>query len=98
MITALGICRAKPGQENELGRRMYALLAPTREEPGCLSYDLFRSTTDRAIWMLLESWISESAVEAHTQTAHFQAFLRTKDDVLNSDPDSYRFQAIVNKP
>lgn len=90
-IAALGIARAKPGQEEELGRRMAALIAPTCAEAGCISYELFRSTEDPALWMLLERWRSPADLDAHIGSPHLQAFLRSKDEVLDGAPESYRW-------
>lgn len=94
MITAVGICRAKEQQEDELGQRMSELLAPTRREPGCVSYDLYRSNADPAVWMLLECWQSERDLDAHIQSPHFRAFLAKKDDVLDSPPTNYRLSRV----
>jgi len=91
VITAIGIARAKPGQEKELGRRMAALVASTRTEPGCLAYDLFQSTDDPSVWMLLEQWRSQRDLDAHVGREHLQAFLRSKDEVLAEVPRSHRF-------
>ena len=90
-ITAVGIVRAKSGQEDELGRRMAALIEPTRKERGCIGYDLFRSSENPAVWMFLETWRSQSDLDAHVRSAHLQAFLRSKDEVVEGSPDNSRF-------
>ena len=87
-LTAIGIVRAKPGQTQELGRRMAGLLAPTRAEPGCLAYDLYQSTEDPAVWVFIERWHDVNALKVHVQAAHFQAFLSHADDVLDGAPDN----------
>ena len=91
VLTAMGIARARPGQEEELGRRMAALVAPTRAEPGCISYELFRSSEDPALWMLFEQWRSQADLEAHIGSPHLQAFLADKHEVLEGSPQSYRW-------
>jgi quinol monooxygenase YgiN len=95
MITAVGICRAKRGQEEELGRRMKELVPPTSVEPGCVRYDLYRSETDSAIWIFYEVWQSDAALDAHVQSTHFQAFLAKKDDVLDGSPNNYRLSLVM---
>ncbi|WP_288142571.1 putative quinol monooxygenase [Mesorhizobium sp.] len=84
--------RAKPGQERELGRRMAALLDPTRAEPGCIAYDLFQSTEDPAVWVLLERWRSAADLDAHVVTDHFAGFLARSDEVLDRPPDNFRLR------
>lgn len=90
-LTAIGIVRAKPGQEEELGRRMAALIVPTCAEAGCIAYELFRSAEDPALWMLLEQWRSAEDLDAHISSPHLQIFLRNKDEVLDGMPDNYRW-------
>jgi quinol monooxygenase YgiN len=81
-ITSFSICHAVPGQEDELGRRMEALIAPTASERGCLRYDLYRSYADPDVWIFFEQWESEAALEAHVASAHLQSFLETAHEVL----------------
>jgi quinol monooxygenase YgiN len=82
MVTAIAIARAKPGQEDELGRRMMALVAPTLAEPGCINYDLHRSNTDPAVWIFYENWQSQADLDAHMQSAHYRSFFSRADEVL----------------
>lgn len=93
-MSALGLARARPGQEAELGRRLAALVAPTRAEPGCLAYDLYRSETDPAVWVLIEAWRTPADLEEHVRSSHFQAFLAAADQVLDSPPVSHVLRAL----
>ena len=47
------------------------LVARTRNEPGCLSYDLLQLREDPCDLMLLECWASQEHLDAHTRTPHF---------------------------
>lgn len=96
MITAIAIARAKPGQENELGRRMKALVAPTLAEPGCINYDLHRSNTDPAVWIFYENWQSQADLDAHMQSAHYRSFFSRADEVL-AHVDAY-FSSMMLPP
>jgi quinol monooxygenase YgiN len=81
-ITSFGVCRAVPGQEEELGRRMEALIAPTANETGCRRYDLYRSISDPGVWVFFEEWESQADLDAHVASAHFQSFLDSAHEVL----------------
>lgn len=91
-LTAIGVVRARPGQEQELGRRMAALLAPTRAEPGCIAYDLFRSTENAAIWVVIEKWRSAADLDAHADSDHMATFLERSSEVIDRPPDSFRLR------
>jgi quinol monooxygenase YgiN len=92
-LTAMGIIRAKTGQERELGRRMAGLVGPTRAEPGCLAYDLFQSIDDSGVWILIERWRSVADLEAHVRADHMAAFLAHGDEVLADHPQNFRLRS-----
>ena len=48
------------------------LVRESRREPGCLSYTLNRSESDKRLHMFLECWDSQGAVDAHNATTHFR--------------------------
>jgi quinol monooxygenase YgiN len=96
MVTAVAIARAKSGQEDELGRRMMALIAPTLAEPGCIAFDLHRSNTDPAVWIFYENWRSQADLDAHMQSQHFKDFFSRADEVL-AHVDAY-FSSMVLPP
>lgn len=82
LVILTATMRAKPGREEELGRRLHALIAPTRAEAGCVIYDLHRSTEDQAVWMFYEVWRTKDDLERHGQSPHLTAFKATADEVL----------------
>jgi quinol monooxygenase YgiN len=95
MVTAVAIAKAKPGQDEELGRRMAALVAPTLAEPGCINYDLHRSNSDPGTWMFYENWRTQADLEAHMKSAHFANFFAKADEVL-ANVDAYQLTLIEN--
>lgn len=75
-VTIIATLKAKPGRSEELGKRLLALVQPTRAEAGCISYDLHRSTEDRDLWMFYENWRSKADLDAHIQTPYLQALIK----------------------
>jgi quinol monooxygenase YgiN len=49
-----------------------ALRQQSLAEPGCLGYEVFRSTDDPGTLLLLERYRDEAAIEAHRNSVHFQ--------------------------
>lgn len=72
-LTAVTLIHGIPGREQELERHLLSLAAPTRAEPGCLRYDLYRSPERRHEFMRFEVWRSAAALEAHKQMPHLRA-------------------------
>lgn len=61
---------AKPGQEAALRAVLEGFVAPTRQEEGCLRYDLFVDLDDPAKFTFIEEWTSREALAKHGQSAH----------------------------
>jgi quinol monooxygenase YgiN len=94
-LTALGIVRARRGQADELGRRMAALLGPTRAEAGCLAYELFQSDEDPTVWVLIERWRSVTDLDAHVLAEHMVRFLARSHEVLDGPPENFRLRPML---
>ena len=70
MLTILVLIPAKPGKGDDLDKALKALLAPTRAEKGCVSYDAHRSNDNPELFMMYETWESQAHLDAHFQTPH----------------------------
>lgn len=81
-ITVLAIARAKPGMEAELGKRLLAMVEPSRTEEGCISYDMHQSNEDPAIWMAYETWRSDEDLTLHFEKPYLRAFAETAEEVV----------------
>jgi quinol monooxygenase YgiN len=90
-LTLVAFLRAKPGQSEELGRRLNALVDPTRAEAGCIGYDLHRSNEDKAVWMLYENWRSAADLDAHFEMPYLKEFVARLAEVVEGDMDLRRF-------
>ena len=66
LLTVVAEMVAKPGQEDELKRRLLSLIEPTRREDGCVQYDLHQNTN--------QAGRSREALERHLQSPHLLAF------------------------
>jgi quinol monooxygenase YgiN len=76
---------ARPGKEAELRKALTDLLAPTRQEDGCLFYDLHVAADNPSRFLFHESWASDAHHDAHDRTPHIQA-LRARMGELSLPP------------
>lgn len=67
--------QAAEGREEEAATQLTKLIAPTRDEPGCVKYLLHRDSQDPAKFMFYEEFRSQDAVQAHNQSEHFQKWV-----------------------
>lgn len=96
-LTLVAFIRAKQGLEDELGRRLQTLIAPTRQEAGCINYDLHRSNDDPALWMLHENWRAQRDLDQHFETPYLKGFLNRAGELLAEEMD-LRFFSPVSAP
>jgi quinol monooxygenase YgiN len=76
--------QAAPGHEKELGGQLHALVAPTREEPGCLVYELHLDPEDPGKFMFYEKFTSQAALDQHLTAPYFkrfQSYLKANDPI-----------------
>jgi quinol monooxygenase YgiN len=88
-VTLIVILRAREGQELLLEAELRALVAPSRREEGCLTYDLHRSADGTGSYLLHEVWASREHHRLHTQTRHFLRWSAGKDALLASRESNF---------
>ena len=76
-VTVIAAIKVKAGSEERALALLSSIVPPTREEPGCLVYDLHQSIHDPSEFMFYERWTSDAALTAHsTSTAPHRLALR----------------------
>lgn len=85
-LTVLATIIARPGKEAELRALLTSLLAPTRQEAGCLNYDLHVAPDDPAKFLFHENWVSQAHLDAHLKTPHLTAALRRLEELAAEPP------------
>lgn len=78
---------AQPGQEDRLKTLLTELVEPTRQEAGCLSYQLWQSPVAPTEFVFIEEWSSMTAVEAHLDSPHVQEALLEGAALFASSPE-----------
>lgn len=74
----------KPEYLEDVTQALLAIVAASREEPGCLQYDLHRETGSSNGFVFFERWRSDEAVALHEASEHFQHFIKQLDGKLES--------------
>jgi len=66
------------GHDAELETLLRELLRSTRLEPGCVAYEVHRSSDESNVFMLYERFKDQGSLDAHLQSDHFQRFLKPR--------------------
>ena len=75
------------GQSKALERAIAVCRDATRKEPGNVRYQLLADPTDPSRYQLSEQWKSVSDLQAHMQTPHLTALLKSFESILDGDPE-----------
>jgi len=62
---------AKEGHEKQLSTLLNGMISPSRNEQGCLLYDIFQYEQDPKKFIVIESWADEEALEGHKHSKHY---------------------------
>lgn len=95
LLTVIARMRAKPGREADLRRELEALIEPTTNEPGNVSYDLHVGADDEGIFYFYENWKSEADLDAHLQTPPLQQFVGKAGDLIDGDLEIQKLRRIA---
>lgn len=71
MVKVIAQFRFKPGNLGQVKKLAKELVDETRKEKGCIQYDLMQANTDENFLLMLETWESADALDAHSASAHF---------------------------
>jgi quinol monooxygenase YgiN len=73
MIVLVARYQVKPGKGGEVLEALSRMARLVKEqEPGCMLYQVNRSTEDPDHFLLYEQYTDQAAVEGHRTTAHFK--------------------------
>lgn len=85
-LTVIAVLKAKPGMETALRQQLLALIPTTRQEPGCINYDLHQATDQPGHFLFHENWTSKQHLDDHLARPHLQAFLAKVPELLAEPP------------
>ena len=74
MIFVIATMQGRPEKREALLAGARIVIAATRKEEGCLSYDLHQSVSDPDCLVFVERWTTREALGAHFETPHLQVW------------------------
>jgi quinol monooxygenase YgiN len=86
---------ARTGQERAVEAALREVLEPSRKEPGCLSFHLFRSMRDPQLFYIHSRWKDAEAFQKHAVLAHTEPPLKEVDALLDQPREVARTERIA---
>jgi quinol monooxygenase YgiN len=81
-VVVVAIITAKHGAEAALAAELAAQVGPTRQEAGCLRYDLHRDPANPGTMVFLEAWATREDLKVHANTPRFLAARERQKDIV----------------
>ena len=85
---------AREGEEKAAEEALRQVMGPSRGEPGCLSFHLFRSVRDPRLFYIHSRWTDAAAFQTHGELPHTVRFLKKVDALLDQPRDVARTEMI----
>lgn len=94
-IDVVALITAKPGSEDVVREALSSLVEPTRAEEGCIDYYLTVSAADPTVFVTVERWRSQDALDAHMKTPHIAEAFGAAGEHLAAPPAIHPLQSIA---
>ncbi|MUG91713.1 antibiotic biosynthesis monooxygenase [Scytonema sp. UIC 10036] len=82
LLTIVARIKAKLGMEDRMRQDLLGLLAPTRAESGCITFDLLKDVNEPTVFVLYENWKDRAALDAHFEQPYVKQVLQAYEETL----------------
>lgn len=87
--------RAKPGQEQSVKDILRPIPIQVRRALGCMGFEMLEGLNDPALFVFIEEWGSETAVDDHMSKPVVLEVLANLAPLLAGEPDWKRFSPVA---
>ena len=87
MYIIIGTVTARPETRQELAALLADQVAPTRAEPGCITYNFHVDAANPCVFVFYENWTSREALDAHLAMPHLQPLFSQLDRIVAAPVD-----------
>jgi quinol monooxygenase YgiN len=85
---------AREDQASAVAAALRDVVGPTREEPGCLAIEAYRSTRDPLLFYIHSRWLDEAAFDTHAGLPHTVRFLERVQPLIDHALDVTRARPV----
>jgi quinol monooxygenase YgiN len=86
-VHAIAHLDARPDRVEELGSLLTSLLEPTRQEAGCIRFELQQNRDFPTEFAVVSEWLNDQAVQAHVGAFYTQHALCKLPELLTTPMD-----------
>jgi quinol monooxygenase YgiN len=81
-LTIVANITAKEGQIDMVKAELLKLIDITRNEPGCINYDLHQDNDNPAHFLFYENWKSRELWQSHMSNQHLTDYMDATEDAV----------------
>jgi quinol monooxygenase YgiN len=81
-VTVVAKVTAKTDAIESVKTELIKMLAPTRQEEGCIEYRLHQDNDNSAVFVFYENWKNIACLEQHMNSQHFQTYVAAVCDLI----------------
>ncbi len=86
---------ADPAHVAEVRSLLNELIEPTRNEAGCILYELLQNKSDPTDFTFVEEWESDDALDAHAASAHLRSVSARLAPLIAAPVDIRRYSVVL---
>ncbi len=86
---------AFPDKVAELKSLLLSIIEPTRQEQGCIKYELLQNQADPTDFTFVEEWESAALLDLHLGSTHIQAAVQQLEGLAAGPPDIRRYELLA---
>lgn len=83
-LTIVARIEAKKEKTEMVNEELLKLIEPTRNEEGCLQYDLHQDNENPCVFVFYENWTSRELWQKHMNNAHLAAYSKATENAVDS--------------
>lgn len=81
-LTVVARVLSKEAALEEVKAELVKLVAPTRQEKGCITYTLHQDQQNPCLFIFYENWENAACLESHLQSSHFKAYIAAVEGLI----------------
>lgn len=85
-IVLMARLKVKADKIEEAKTAALAIVEPSRNEPGCINYDVHQTIDDPTVFLWHETWANQQAIDEHFEMSYFKEFAATVEKIAEIPP------------
>lgn len=87
MVQTISKLYAKEDKVDEFIEVFKEMIPPTKEEEGCIQYEMYQDEEEPSLLIVLEQWATKEAFDGHLETDHFKRIVPRMTELMAKESE-----------